>query len=450
MRIVAFAATAALVAVSQAFSAQPVPVVLAVDTSRSLSRSELSAAVESLRAMVRQLPVDTPVGAIEFGDATRWLARPDAPRERALSAVVALEPHGSYTLLNDALFETAKSLTAGGVIVLARDGRDENSATTTDDVARHCTANGVRVVTLGVGRRVDERALRRLALLTDGVHVGPQRFGAATDLLIAVESARRGIADARARSAPAPAPAPRPSPTPVPATTAPADSGIAVPAWIPVALALAAIALATAILMWRRQRREERRACERCGLPLEPWDDACPHCRAEAERADSEIRERHDRESLAKAVVEAPPAAEPDIAASLDPELLARAPLDELVDKTFILGEQFVVVIKEHRKVPRVVPVGPDAPFTAGRAPKVNTVSIADPTMSAQHFRIVYKEGGYYIADLETTNGTTVNGERIRVRKLQPGDHIRAGEVDFEFRVQLTPSRRSGAGMGSS
>jgi hypothetical protein len=450
MRNAALAAAAAILSVSPVLASPPVPVVLAVDTSRSLSRSELAAAVETLRAMVRQLPPDTPVGAIEFADATRWLARPDEARDRGSAATAALEPRGSFTLLNDALFETARALSRGGVIVLASDGRDENSATTTDDVARLCGANGVRIVTVGVGRRVDERALRRLALLTEGTFVGQQPSGAATDLLIAVESARRGIAEALARAAaPTPVAAARAVMTPVPAAP-PAETGVSLPAWIPAVLVLAVIALATAVLLWRRQRREEQRACERCGLPLAPWDESCPHCRAEAERADSEIREVRDRESLARAVSETPGAPPPEAASPLGPELLARAPLDEPIDKTFILGEQAVLVVKEHRKVPRVVPIDPGAPLTVGRAPKVNSVSIADPTMSAQHFRIVLKEGGYYIADLETTNGTTVNGERTRVRRLQPGDHIRAGEVDFEFRVQLTPARRSGAGQESS
>ena len=449
MRSATLLVALAMAAATHGAAAGSVPVVLAVDSSRSLSRSDLVSAVEALRALVRQLPADTPVGVIEFGDTTRWLARPDVAREAAIRALSDLEPRGRFTLLNDALFETAKALHEGGVVVLASDGRDENSATTTDDVARICAANGVRVVTLGVGRRVDERALRRLALLTDGGHVGPQPFASPTDLVIVVERARRAAARVQVRTAPPPVPEPRHTPAPRP-TAAPAEAGVTVPAWIPVGLALAAIVTATSILLWRRQRREEHRICERCGLPLEPWDESCPHCRAEAERADSEIRERQDRENLAHAVAQAPPPEPAPPAVSLDPEFLARTPLDEPLDKTFVFGEQFVIVVKEHRKAARTLPLSPDTPFTAGRAHKVNTVSIADPTLSAQHFRIAFKGDAYYIADLETTNGTTVNGERIRVHRLQAGDRIRAGEVDFEFRVHLTVAGRIADGPPSS
>ena len=442
-------AALAMAAVAQSAAAGSVPVVLAVDSSRSLSHSDLAATAASLRAMVRQLPADTAVGVIEFADTTRWLARPDVPRDAAILALGDLEPHGQFTLLNDALFETAKALPQGGVVVLASDGRDENSATTTDDVARICAANGVRIVTLGVGRRVDERALRRLALLTDGGHVGAQPFAAATDLVIAVERARRAAAEALAKAAPQPTPAPRRTPAPV-ATAAPAEAGVTIPAWIPVVLALAAIVAAPAIRLWRRQRRAGHSLCERCGLPREPWDAACPQCRAEAERADSEIRERHDRENLAEAVAMVSPPEEAPPAAMLDPELLARTPFDEPLDKTFVFGEQFVLIVKEPRKAARTLPLPPDTPFTVGRAHTVNTLAIADPTMSAQHFRIACKEDDYYIADLETTNGTTVNGERVRVRKLQVGDRIRAGEVDFEFRVHLTVAGRPAGGQPSS
>jgi hypothetical protein len=429
MRIAPFACAFGVVAASSVAATGAVPVVLTVDTSRSLGGADLAAAIESLRAMVRQLPPDTEVGAVAFGDDTRWLARPAAQRERAIRALDGLEPIGNLTLLNDALYETAKAMLSGGVIVLATDGRDEGSATTPEDVARICEINTVRVVALGVGHRIDDRALRRLALLTDGSYLGPQPFGQGSDLLIAVETARRSVAERLTRAAP---PTPTPTRQPVkPPLPEPAAASENLPAWVPIAVAIAFAFGVAAVLLWRRQRREERRVCERCGMPLEVWDTDCPHCRAEAERSESEIREKIDRERLAQAVATAPPAPEP-----ADPELWAKQPLEEPIDKTSILGEQVVLVVKEHRKPPQVFRLVADEPFSVGRASKVNTVSIADPTMSAQHFRIAFKEGAYYIADLETTNGTLVNGERIHVHKLHAGDQIRAGEVDFEFRVQ--------------
>ena len=72
-----------------------------------------------------------------------------------------------------------------------------------------------------------------------------------------------------------------------------------------------------------------------------------------------------------------------------------------------------------------------------GRAPDVNTLQIDDPTVSAQHFKVVPKEGEYYVVDLDTTNGTMVNHERVKVRKLRPGDIIRVGAIEFEFTTKV-------------
>src|SRR6185503_14122928 len=111
----------------------------------------------------------------------------------ASAALGSLRPAGSYTLLDDALFTAVRELAPGGVVLLLTDGRDENSATTVEDVARACEARGVRVVGVGAGKRLDERRMRRLALLTGGSYVGP---------LASVKPAEVGAALVAAASAP--------------------------------------------------------------------------------------------------------------------------------------------------------------------------------------------------------------------------------------------------------
>ena len=98
--------------------------------------------------------------------------QPPSTAEALRSALADLKPEGNYTLLNDALFTAARQLENGGIILFLTDGRDENSATTVEDVADLCRANHVRIIAIGTGRRVDEKAMRRLALLTDGASVG--------------------------------------------------------------------------------------------------------------------------------------------------------------------------------------------------------------------------------------------------------------------------------------
>ncbi|MFH1175887.1 MAG: FHA domain-containing protein [Acidobacteriota bacterium] len=389
---------ATLAILTPALLAAPPPVILAADTSRSLAQAELGAATGVLAEIAASLPAGTPVGLLEFGDAPRWLVALTGERPEVLARLRDLAPGGQHTLLHDALVLAAQALPGGGVIAAATDGRDENSATTADDVARVCAANHVRLVFLATGRRVDERGLRRLALLTSGAYLAPGGGGEAGRLLAAVAAAQQGIANEAPRIEPVSAPTPQPQPTVVPAP-APAPV-LGRPLWQWALLALAALAVPAGVLLWRRQRAEERRVCERCGSALEPWETECVPCRlreaAAAERAASE--------APAAAVAAVP----------LDARAFERQALAEAIDKTFVLGEQFVLLVKEHRKPPRTVYLQPDKPFSVGRAPKVNTLTLADPTLSAQHFRIVFQEGAYYIADLGATNGTFVNGEKVR------------------------------------
>src|SRR6185369_6292574 len=155
---------------------------------------------ETASAALGALPAETKVGVLAFDDAPRWVLRAGSPAE-ASAALGSLTPAGSYTLLDDALFTAARQLPRGGVVLLLTDGRDENSATTVEDVARACEASGVRVVGVGAGRRLDERRMRRLALLTGGSYVGP---------LASVKPAAVGAALVAAASAPVEVPVTKP------------------------------------------------------------------------------------------------------------------------------------------------------------------------------------------------------------------------------------------------
>lgn len=59
-------------------------------------------------------------------------------------------------------------------------------------------------------------------------------------------------------------------------------------------------------------------------------------------------------------------------------------------------------------------------------------ICIDDERMSKQHFALEYQRGQIYITDLETTNGTSVNGVRLHGRyRLEKGDRIQAGSMDM-------------------
>lgn len=64
-----------------------------------------------------------------------------------------------------------------------------------------------------------------------------------------------------------------------------------------------------------------------------------------------------------------------------------------------------------------------------------NEIHIEDENLSRTHAEIQTKEDKYVLRDLDSTNGTFVNGKRITQHILMPGDHIRVGTTELEFRV---------------
>ena len=67
---------------------------------------------------------------------------------------------------------------------------------------------------------------------------------------------------------------------------------------------------------------------------------------------------------------------------------------------------------------------------TIGRAP--NADFIVDATLvSRLHCRLSAGATELQVEDLESTNGTFVNGERVERAALKSGDRLGVGEVEF-------------------
>jgi FHA domain-containing protein len=63
-----------------------------------------------------------------------------------------------------------------------------------------------------------------------------------------------------------------------------------------------------------------------------------------------------------------------------------------------------------------------------------NTVVLADPAVSRKHAGIRKVDGSYELADLGSTNGVYVNGQKVPKKTLEPGDIIRVGNTEAVFR----------------
>lgn len=76
-----------------------------------------------------------------------------------------------------------------------------------------------------------------------------------------------------------------------------------------------------------------------------------------------------------------------------------------------------------------------DSAYTLGRAPS-NTIAIADGSVSSQHARILRTPEGFVLEDLQSRNGTFVNGEQVADKRLlADGDLIRLGKIIMTFNI---------------
>ncbi|AAM25148.1 MAG: FHA-domain-containing protein [Caldanaerobacter subterraneus] len=69
-----------------------------------------------------------------------------------------------------------------------------------------------------------------------------------------------------------------------------------------------------------------------------------------------------------------------------------------------------------------------------GRSDECDIV-IESPYVSARHALIKKRGKRFYIEDLNSTNGTFVNGKRVKVARIKNGDIITLGDVDLKFIV---------------
>jgi pSer/pThr/pTyr-binding forkhead associated (FHA) protein len=77
-----------------------------------------------------------------------------------------------------------------------------------------------------------------------------------------------------------------------------------------------------------------------------------------------------------------------------------------------------------------------DELVTIGRAPD-NAIHLGDPSVSGKHAQLVAAGDTYHLVDLDSTNGTRVNGQPITRVTLRPGDQIRFGAIEARFECDV-------------
>jgi pSer/pThr/pTyr-binding forkhead associated (FHA) protein len=78
--------------------------------------------------------------------------------------------------------------------------------------------------------------------------------------------------------------------------------------------------------------------------------------------------------------------------------------------------------------------------LTVGRSAD-NNIRVEDKTISSHHATLTFDGNDYVLKDLNSTNGSRVNGRRITEVKLSHGDHVRLGHVELRYESE---ARKSG------
>jgi pSer/pThr/pTyr-binding forkhead associated (FHA) protein len=92
-------------------------------------------------------------------------------------------------------------------------------------------------------------------------------------------------------------------------------------------------------------------------------------------------------------------------------------------------------LIRKKLEVPLLLHRGP---LLIGRDERLATLIIDDRYISRTHAAIFLEGEKYFVQDLNSKNGTFLNGEKIpqgqrSPRPLKNGDHIKFHRVEFEF-----------------
>ena len=80
---------------------------------------------------------------------------------------------------------------------------------------------------------------------------------------------------------------------------------------------------------------------------------------------------------------------------------------------------------------------------TIGRV-EDNTFQIAEPSVSSHHCEVLLRGSDVVVKDLNSTNGTYINGEKVSESVLKPGQLLRLGQIEMRLETDATaaPSKK--------
>jgi pSer/pThr/pTyr-binding forkhead associated (FHA) protein len=68
-----------------------------------------------------------------------------------------------------------------------------------------------------------------------------------------------------------------------------------------------------------------------------------------------------------------------------------------------------------------------------------NSFQIADPSVSSHHCEVLLRGTDVFVRDLNSTNGTFINGEKVSESVLKAGQTLRLGQIELQLLAEGQP-----------
>jgi FHA domain/Protein of unknown function (DUF3662) len=92
--------------------------------------------------------------------------------------------------------------------------------------------------------------------------------------------------------------------------------------------------------------------------------------------------------------------------------------------------QQPIFVLRLMKGMPVNAVFAIDGATRIGRS-RESDIFLVDPSVSRNHALLDVREGNLVVRDAGSTNGTFVNGERVQLRTLRPGDRVAFGKTEM-------------------
>ncbi len=120
---------------------------------------------------------------------------------------------------------------------------------------------------------------------------------------------------------------------------------------------------------------------------------------------------------------------------------LAGKPEIGLIEDSQIVAGAVEIDVQSYQYLLRMLKgVPPDGVYRLGKQARVgrndeNEIFLVDPSVSRYHALVETEAGFPIVHDLDSTNGSFVNGERVKIARLEPGDTVMFGKTTLRLEI---------------